>query len=289
MLTLNEYLRRKYGEKLYRISLSSGCTCPNRDGTIGTNGCIFCLNGSGDFAETGDIDTQIENAKKRVAKKTKTNKFIAYFGSYTNTYTKDLPSLERLYTTTLLRDDIEILSIGTRPDCLCSDVLAMLERLNKIKPVWVELGLQTSNENTAEYIRRGYANEVYSTAVENLHKIGIEVITHIIIGLPGENISDMENTVKFAVENKTDGIKLQLLHVLENTDLAKDYKSGKFSVLSMEEYCDILCDLLKIIPENVVIHRFTGDGNKKYLIAPLWSGDKKKVINYITERIRYEV
>lgn len=286
MLTLNRYLRENYGEKLYKLSLSSGCTCPNRDGTKGSRGCVFCLNGSGDFAETGDINEQIEKAKKRICSKTDAKRFIAYFQSYTNTYTDDLPALEKLYSETAERDDIAVLSIGTRPDCLGSDVLGMLARLRKIKPVWVELGLQTSKESSARYIRRGYGNEVYEEAVRNLHAIGAEVITHIIIGLPGEDADDMAASVDFAVANRTDGIKLQLLHVLEGTDLAEDFRNGKLGVLSLEEYGDILAVLLKHIPETTVVHRYTGDGNKKYLIAPLWSGDKKKVLNYLNERIR---
>lgn len=283
--SLNEYLKNQFGGKVYKLALDSGCTCPNRDGTSDTRGCIFCHNGSSHFAETGiDINEQIENAKSRVRNKIKTDKFIAYFQSYTNTY-GDIEKLERIFTTAANRDDIVAISIGTRPDCLQEAVISMLNRLNKIKPVWVELGLQTSNEKSAEYIRRCYENCVYEKAVKDLKAININVITHIIIGLPNETKEDALNTVDFAVKCGTDGVKLQLLHILKDTDLYEDYKKGIVKPLSLNEYMDILFDCIERIPRNIVIHRITGDAPKKYLVEPLWSGDKKMVLNEINKEM----
>ena len=283
--SLNEYLKKQFGGKVYKLALDSGCTCPNRDGTSDTRGCIFCHNGSSHFAETGiDINEQIENAKSRVRNKIKTDKFIAYFQSYTNTY-GDIEKLERIFTTAANRDDIVAISIGTRPDCLQETVISMLNRLNKIKPVWVELGLQTSNEKSAEYIRRCYENCVYEKAVKDLKAININVITHIIIGLPNETKEDALNTVDFAVKCGTDGVKLQLLHILKDTDLYEDYKKGIVKPLRLNEYMDILFDCIERIPRNIVIHRITGDAPKKYLVEPLWSGDKKTVLNAINKEM----
>lgn len=283
--SLNEYLKETFGDKVYKLALDVGCTCPNRDGTLETRGCIFCHNGSSHFAETGiDLNTQIENAKNRVKSKTKTEKFIAYFQSFTNTY-GDIDYLEKQFRTAIERDDIVALSIGTRPDCLPPEILEMLENLNKIKPVWIELGLQTSNEKTAEYIRRYYPNSTYKNAVKELKNRGITVITHIIIGLPNETKEDILNTVDFAVKSGTDGVKLQLLHILKDTDLYEDYKLGKVKVLSFEEYIDILFSCIEKIPKNIVIHRITGDAPKKYLIEPKWSADKKMVLNTINKEL----
>ena len=283
--SLNEYLKNQFGGKVYKLALDSGCTCPNRDGTSDTRGCIFCHNGSSHFAETGiDINEQIENAKSRVRNKIKTDKFIAYFQSYTNTY-GDIEKLERIFTTAANRDDIVAISIGTRPDCLQEAVISMLNRLNKIKPVWVELGLQTSNEKSAEYIRRCYENCVYEKAVKDLKAININVITHIIIGLPNETKEDALNTVDFAVKCGTDGVKLQLLHILKDTDLYENYKKGIVKPLSLNEYMDILFDCIERIPRNIVIHRITGDAPKKHLVEPLWSGDKKMVLNAINKEM----
>ena len=283
--SLNEYLQEQFGQKVYKLALDIGCTCPNRDGTLGSGGCIFCHNGSSHFAEVGiDINTQIENAKSRVKSKAKTEKFIAYFQSFTNTY-GDITYLEKQFATAIKRQDIVALSIGTRPDCLPPEILEMLENLNKIKPVWIELGLQTSNEKSAEYIRRGYKNDVYENAVKELKNRGITVITHIIIGLPNETKEDILNTVDFAVKCGTDGVKLQLLHILKDTDLYEDYKQGKVEVLSLEKYIDILFSCLEIIPKNIVIHRITGDAPKKYLVEPLWSADKKMVLNTINKEL----
>ncbi len=257
-------------------------TCPNRDGTIDTRGCIFCSRGgSGEFAASAvlDIKNQIEQAKQRIKAKTDCRKFIAYFQPFTNTYAS-VEYLEKIFTQAIEGDEIVALSIATRPDCLGDDVLALLDRLNRIKPVWVELGLQTIHKQSSDYIRRGYELEVYDTAVRNLHSIGINVITHIILGLPNESKEMMLETVKYVGE-RTDGVKLQLLHILKDTDLLDDYNAGKFKALTIEEYIDILCDCIEILPQNVVIHRITGDGDKKLLVAPLWSADKKNVLNSI--------
>ena len=284
--SLNKKLKEQFGEKVYKLALDGGFACPNRDGTLGSNGCIFCLDGSGAFSEKNcrGVTLQIERAKERVKNKAG-GKYIAYFQSYTNTYASPV-YLEKLFTEAAHHPDIVALSIGTRPDCLGKDVLCVLEKIAKIKPLWVELGLQTVKEQSVEYIRRGYPNEVYVNAVSDLHKIGAEVVTHIILGLPYETKEDMLETVRFAVNCKTDGIKLQLLHVLDGTDLAKDYLDGKFETLEMDEYIDILISCLEIIPKNVVIHRLTGDGDKKHLIAPMWSADKKRVLNAINKRIK---
>ncbi|WP_308618014.1 TIGR01212 family radical SAM protein [uncultured Eubacterium sp.] len=287
--TLNNYLKERFGEKVYKIALNGGFTCPNRDGKIGTRGCIFCSKGgSGDFAESPDltITEQIDNGKKRLEKKIKNGKYIAYFQAFTNTYAP-VEKLRAIYTEAIIHPDIVALSIGTRPDCLGDDVLALLDELNKIKPIFVELGLQTINENTARYIRRGYTLEVYDKAVADLHKIGINVVTHIILGLPGESKNDMLKSVEYACK-VTDGIKLQLLHILKGTDLAKDYEQGKFEVLTLEQYTEIIKECVQIIPENVVVHRLTGDGAKKDLIAPLWSADKKTVLNTISRALKDE-
>ena len=283
--SLNEYLKNQFGGKVYKLALDSGCTCPNRDGKLDTRGCIFCHNGSSHFAEMGiDINQQIENAKNRVRNKIKTDKFIAYFQSFTNTY-GDVDYLEKLFTTAINREDIVAISIGTRPDCLSEDVISMLHRLCKIKPVWVELGLQTSNEKSAEYIRRCYDNSVYEKAVSDLKSINVNVITHIIIGLPNETKEDVLNTVDFSVKCGTDGVKLQLLHILKDTDLYEDYKKGIVKPLGLNEYMDILFDCIERIPRDIVIHRITGDAPKKYLVEPLWSGDKKMVLNTINKEL----
>lgn len=282
--SLNEYLKETFGEKVYKIFLNGGMTCPNRDGTIDSRGCIFCSRGgSGEFAASSvlDIKGQIEQAKQKIKAKTDCRKFVAYFQPFTNTYAS-VDYLEKIFTQAIESDEIVALSIATRPDCIGDDVLALLYRLNKIKPVWVELGLQTIHKQTADYIRRGYELEVYDSAVENLHKISINVITHIILGLPCESREMMTQTVRYA-GNRTDGIKLQLLHILKDTDLLDDYNAGKFKALSLEEYIDILCDCIEVLPKDVVIHRITGDGDKKLLVAPLWSANKRNVLNTINK------
>ena len=284
--TLNSYLKNKFGCKVYKLAIDGGFTCPNRDGTLGTRGCIFCSRGgSGEFAESKEksVTQQIDDGKKRVEKKIKDGKYIAYFQAFTNTYAP-VCKLKSLYTEAINHPDIVALSIGTRPDCLGNDVLELLDEMNKIKPVFVELGLQTIHEDTAQYIRRGYPLEVYDKAVDDLHKIGINVVTHLIIGLPGESEQDILQSVEYVCQ-KTDGIKLQLLHILEGTDLADEYRECKVDVLSLEEYTSIIKHCVEIIPDNVVIHRLTGDGAKKDLIAPLWSADKKHVLNTINKAI----
>ena len=283
--TLNEHYREIYGCKVYKLSLDGGFTCPNRDGRVGVGGCIFC-SGSAEFAENGtDISEQLEKAKRRVAAKNKGGKYIAYFQSFTNTYAP-VERLRKLYYEAIAPEDIVGLAIGTRPDCLGEDVLQLLEEVNQIKPVSVELGLQTVHEASVSYIRRNYVNRSYFDAVRNLKARGIEVVTHLILGLPGETLEMMVESTRQAVNAGTDGIKFHLLHVLENTDLAADYRAGKFSCLTLEEYGDILAACIGVLMERVVVHRITGDGAKKNLIAPLWSGDKKRVLNYLNRRLQ---
>lgn len=282
--SLNKYYKQKYGKKVYRLTISGGMTCPNRDGTIGERGCIFCsAGGSGEFASSAGLSVgeQLEEAKRRVRAKTRDNLYIAYFQPFTNTYAP-VEKLRALYEAAIAPDDIVGLSIGTRPDCLPPEVIELLREINRKKPVTVELGLQTIHESTAAYIRRSYPLSVYDEAVKALHQEGIEVVTHVILGLPGETEEMMLETVKY-VGRVTDGVKLQLLHVLEGTDLAAEYLSGRFRTLTLEEYARILCRCIRILPENVVIYRLTGDGDKKHLIAPQWSADKKCVLNYINK------
>lgn len=285
--SLNEYLKNTFGEKVYKISLNGGMTCPNRDGTLSDKGCIFCSKGgSGEFSADSNlsITQQIDEAKKRVQNKIKTDKYIAYFQAFTNTYA-NVNYLEKIFYEAINKEEIVALSIATRPDCLGEDVLDLLSRLSKIKPVWVELGLQTIHKKSANYIRRCYDLPIYENAVKELKLRGITVITHIILGFPGETEKEMLETVEY-VGKYTDGIKLQLLHVLKGTDLAEEYAKGQFEVLSLEEYVNILCKAIELLPKNVVIHRLTGDGDKKLLIAPLWSGDKKRVLNTINKTFR---
>lgn len=285
--SLNEYLKNKFGEKVYKISLNCGMTCPNRDGTLNNQGCIFCSKGgSGEFSADKllSVTEQIEQAKLRIKAKTDCKRFIAYFQPFTNTYA-DISYLRKIYYEAIENPDIAVLSIATRPDCLGKDVLNLIDELNRIKPVWIELGLQTIHKKTADYIRRCYEIEVYDEAVKNLKEIGVTVVTHIILGLPFETKEMMLESVKYAGE-RSDGIKLQLLHVLKDTDLLNDYNRGLFKTLSMEEYIDILCDSIEILPKNVVIHRLTGDGDKKLLVAPLWSADKKRVLNSINKTFK---
>ncbi len=284
--SLNKYLQDTFGCKVYKVALSGGFTCPNRDGTIGTGGCIFCsAGGSGDFAESPElpIKEQLMLGKERIKKKVHGGKYIAYFQSFTGTYAP-VEKLRKLYSEAVSDPEVAALSVATRPDCLPDDVCSLLEEMNKIKPVFVELGLQTIHPKSAEYIRRGYPLEVYDDAMEKLTKIGVNKVVHVILGLPGESKEDMVKTVKYVVDSGADGIKLQLLHVLKGTDLAKDYLAGKFSTLNLDEYIDILDACLEVIPQNVVIHRLTGDGAKKDLIAPMWSANKKNVLNTIQKQ-----
>ena len=281
MKMLSEYYREKFGCKVYKLSLDGGFSCPNRDGTLGTGGCIFCT-GSAEFAEGGPdpIALQLERAKLRVNKKNKDGKYMAYFQAFTNTY-GPTAKLRRLYLEAIAPEDIVGLSIGTRPDCLGPEVMDLLKEINAIKPVSVELGLQTIHKETTRYIRRGYETDVYYDAVRRLKAAGIDVVTHIILGLPGETEEMMVKTTEAAAKAGTDGVKFHLLHVLKGTDLAKDYEAGTFECLSMEEYGAILKKCTDLLPEHVVVHRITGDGAKRDLIAPLWSADKKRVLNYL--------
>lgn len=287
-LSFNKYLKDKFGQKVYKISLDGGFTCPNRDGKTGTRGCIFCSKGgSGDFAESREmsITEQIESGKKKVEKKIKSGKYIAYFQAFTNTYAP-VEILRQKYEEAINHPDIVALSIATRPDCLGDDVLRLLDEMNNIKPVFVELGLQTIHQKSAKYIRRGYDLSVYDKAVRDLKKIGVNVVVHVILGLPNESENDMLETVKYVCESGANGIKLQLLHVIDGTDLAKDYEKGLFKTLEFDEYVNLIVKCVKIIPKDIVIHRLTGDGAKKDLIAPLWSADKKRVLNAINKALR---
>lgn len=284
--TLNDYCRKHFGKKLYKLALDGGFTCPNRDGTLGVGGCIFCSeSGGGDFTGKGDtIDAEIEDAKKRIAKKNKNGGYIAYFQSFTNTYAP-VETLRALFTPVIRREDIDVLSIATRPDCLEDEKIELLKELNQIKPVWVELGLQTTKEESVRYIRRAYPTRLYDAAVRKLKNAGLYVITHMIIGLPGETSEDMKRTLRHIVDSGADGIKLQLLHVTRDSLLYEEYRAGKFETLTMEEYLHILSVLLPMIPAEMTVHRLTGDGNKKTLVSPLWSGDKKRVMNEIRKII----
>ena len=265
--SLNAYLRETYGEKLYKLALDGGFTCPTRDGTLDTRGCIFCsARGSGDFAEDAsrDVRAALARAKARVAAKNPGGE-----------------RLRALYAAALSDPEVAVLSVATRPDCLGDEVVALLRELNARKPVWVELGLQTIHEDTARYIRRGYALPVYDEAVERLHAAGLTVITHVILGLPGETAEMQFETVRHVGRVGSDGIKLQLLHVLEGTDLAADYRAGKFEALTLEEYLPLLAGCVERLRPDMVVHRLTGDGAKRDLIAPLWSADKKRVLNAV--------
>ena len=287
--SLNRYLRETFGEKVYKLALDGGMTCPNRDGTLDTRGCIFCsAGGSGDFAEgrCASVSEQIEKAKARIRGKSDAAKFIAYFQSYTNTYAP-AEYLESLFSEAIEEECVAALSIGTRPDCLGDEIIDLLARLNQIKPVWVELGLQTIHEETARYIRRGYPLPVYEDALRRLKAAGITVIVHVILGLPGESREMMLATIDYlGGKHRPDGIKLQLLHVLEGTDLATEYRAGKFQTMEMEEYWDILFACLERLPPDMVIHRLTGDGPKRSLLDPLWTGDKKRVLNSMNRELQ---
>lgn len=285
---LNTYLKTTYGHKVYKLSLNGGMTCPNRDGTLGSRGCIFCSEGgSGDFAASGSlgITQQIEEAKKLVSRKITDGSYIAYFQAYTNTYAP-VEYLRKIFTEAIMHPEVEILSIATRPDCIGEDVLELLRELNQLKPVWVELGLQTANEDSARFIRRGYENKIFENVVKQLISCGIGVIVHIIIGIPGETVEDLLDTIAYINQFAIQGVKLQLLHVLRGTDLAKVYEAQPFHILSLEEYADILCLILEELRSDIVIHRLTGDGPKKLLIEPEWSGNKRAVMNYIHNEIR---
>lgn len=283
MIMLSDHYRQTFGCKVYKLSLDGGFTCPNRDGTLGTRGCIFCSEkGSGEFAEgsCGSISRQLERAKERVRGKNREGKYIAYFQSFTNTYAP-AAVLEQRYREAIAPEDIVGLAVATRPDCLPEEVIALLARINRIKPVSVELGLQTVHEDTARYLRRGYPTAVYLDAVKRLKAAGLEVVTHIILGLPGETEEMMMETTRQAVAAGTDGVKFHLLHVLRGTDLEQEYLQGRVEPLSLERYGQILKACISCLPEHIIVHRITGDGAKRDLIAPAWSADKKRVLNYL--------
>ena len=274
-------LKERFGEKIYKVALDAGMTCPNRDGTLGSRGCIFCsAGGSGDFAGShqDSITQQIEKQAASIRQKRGVAKFIAYFQAYTNTYAP-VNYLRKIYTEAISHPDIVAISIGTRPDCLDADILQLLDELNQKKPVWVELGLQTIHEATARYIRRGYPLSCFEQAVSELRKRNLDVIVHTILGLPGESKNDILSTIEYLNHQDIQGIKLQLLHVLKGTDLAEDYLAGKFQVYTMEEYLELVIDCLEHLNPEIVIHRLTGDGPKDLLIAPLWSSAKRTVLN----------
>lgn len=288
MLTASQHYREKYGCKVYKLSLDGGFTCPNRDGTLGYGGCSFCSPaGGGDFAQAQcpSVREQLERAKSRVAFKNRKGKYIAYFQSFTGTYAP-IERLRELYFGAIEPEEILGLSIGTRPDCLGDEVVALLREVNGVKPVSVELGLQTASDETAGRIHRGYDLAVYLDAVRRLKDAGIEVVTHIILGLPGENMQMAMETTRTAVAAGTDGVKFHLLHVLRGAALEGEYAAGTFRCLEMEEYADWLMECLHLLPPHIVVHRITGDGAKRDLIAPMWSADKKRVLGYLNRRIQ---
>lgn len=288
--SLDFHLKETFGKKVYKLALDGGMTCPNRDGTLGTGGCIFCsAGGSGDFAapRTLSVKEQVEQAKKRVSGKIDetTGAYIAYFQSYTNTYAP-LPYLESLFSETIALPEICALSIGTRPDCLPPETVALLSRLNEQKPVWVELGLQTIHEKTAAFIRRGYELSVFEDAHRRLKEAGLTVIVHVILGLPGESAEDMLNTVRYLADLRIDGIKLQLLHVLKGTDLDLLYKQHAFETMSLPDYLNLVGQCIRLLPPETVIHRVSGDGPKSLLTAPMWSANKRLVLNSLAKYLK---
>lgn len=286
--SLDYYLKQTFGEKIYRIALNGGMTCPNRDGTLDNRGCIFCsAGGSGDFASPASmsITEQISYGKEKLMKKFPCRHFIAYFQAYTNTYAP-ISHLRRIFTEAIEHPDIVALSIATRPDCLDGEILALLAELNHIKPVWIELGLQTIHPQTAAFIRRGYEYDCFAQAVTLLHEQQIPVITHLILGLPGEDRSMILESVKTVAALNVEGVKLQLLHVLKDTDLADYYENTGFHVFTLEEYVELVIDCLEYLPQDIVVHRLTGDGPKDLLIAPMWSTRKRSVLNLIHRRLQ---
>ena len=288
--SLDYYLKQTFGGKVYKITLNGGMTCPNRDGKLGTGGCIFCsAGGSGEFAAPAalPITEQIAFGKSRLSERIRADRYIAYFQAFTNTYAP-VDYLRKIFTEAISCPDVAVLSVATRPDCLGDNVLELLSELNRIKPVWVELGLQSAKESTAQYIRRGYPLECFDRAVFNLKSRGIVTVVHTILGLPFETEEDVLNTICHVNRSGADGIKLQLLHVLENTDLANEYRAGKFRVLEEEEYVALVCRCIAHLDESIVIHRLTGDGPSEQLIAPLWSRSKMTVLNEIHHRLKME-
>lgn len=286
--SLDYYLKNTFGEKVYRLSLNGGMTCPNRDGTLDSKGCIFCsAGGSGDFASAPSLSVteQIADAKNRILAKTDCKKFVAYFQAYTNTYAP-ISYLRKLFTEAIAAPDVVALSIATRCDCLSDEILDLLEELNRQKPVWIELGLQTIHAHTHQFIRSGFTLTQFDNAVKRLHERGISVITHLILGLPGETKEMMLQSLSHVTSLPIAGIKLQLLHVLKNTDLATFYEKETFPIFTLEEYCDFIVDCIERTPPHIVLHRITGDGPRSLLIAPLWSTDKKRVLNTIQKILK---
>ena len=293
--SVNEYLQKRFGEKIYKLSLNAGMTCPNRDGFLGSGGCFFCSQGgSGDFAcgpvlglscTEEDIVSQIEEAKKLVKQKTKGSRYIAYFQAFTNTYAP-IDYLRKVFYAAIEHPDIAILSVAARCDCLDENVIKLLKELNTIKPVWVEMGMQSCHDSTLKAMNCCYTFEQFAKSTHLLSENDIDVIAHVILGLPGESRQMMLESVRQACSLPISGIKLQLLHVLKNTRLARMYEKDPFDIMSMEEYCDLIVECIDIIPENIIVHRLTGDGPRKLLIAPMWSTDKKKVLNTLNKLIR---
>jgi len=288
--SLNAYCKNTYGHKYYKIALDAGMTCPNRDGTLDTRGCIFCsAGGSGDFAASGNnIASQIAEGKQYFGNKKIGNHYIAYFQAYTNTYAP-ISYLRKIFTEALAESEICGISIATRPDCLGAQILELLEELKDTFPgkfIWIELGLQTIHETTAKYIRRGYGLDCFETALTNLAKLCIPVIVHVILGLPGETEEQIYQTIRYLNDKNIFGIKLQLLHVLEGTDLAVDYRQGVFRTYDKEEYLDILIHCLELLSPDIVVHRVTGDGPKDILIAPMWSTNKRDVLNTLHKKMK---
>ena len=286
--SIDYYLKKTFGEKVYRLSLHGGMTCPNRDGRLGSRGCIFCSPaGSGDFAQNASIPIpqQLEAAKAQIRAKRNCQKFIAYFQAFTNTYAPTA-YLRRIFTEAICDSEVAVLSIATRPDCLPEDVLTLLEELNQSKPVWVELGLQTIHPQTRRFIRSGFSLACFQDAMDRLAQRQIPVIAHVILGLPGETHQQMLETVSYVGRLKAFGIKLQLLHILSGTDLGTFYQQQPFPLFSQESYCETIADCLEILPPDITIHRLTGDGPKDLLIAPLWSRAKRNVLNQIHQTLK---
>lgn len=286
--SLTEYYQSLFGEKVYKIALDANLTCPNRDGTLDTRGCIFCSSGgSGEFASTASLSifNQIEEGKARINQKSKCSKFIAYFQAFTNTY-GDYEYLKKVYYEAALHPDIVGIAIATRPDCLDDSILILLSEVNKVKKVWVELGLQTIHEKTAQIIRRGYTLDCFDQSITNLNAYNIDIVIHLILGLPGETKEHILKTIDYISSKPIQGIKLQLLHVLKDTDLAQLYKQGLLSIYSLEEYANLVVECIEHIPNHIVIHRITGDGPKNLLIAPMWSANKKLVLNTIIKTFK---
>lgn len=286
--SLDYMLKTRFGEKVYKLTLNGGMSCPNRDGKLGTRGCIFCsAGGSGDFAAdpAQSIDDQIAAQKADICRKRPVNKFIAYFQAYTNTYAP-VDYLRSVFTQAISHPEVIALSIGTRPDCLDDDVLELLSELNAVKPIWVELGLQTIHEDTARYIRRGYPLTCFEETVRKLRERNLEVIVHTILGLPGESSDQILQTIRYLNHQPVQGIKMQLLHVLKGTDLASDYLAGKFQVLTQDDYLDLVISCLEQLSPDIVVHRVTGDGPKNLLIAPLWSSAKRTVLNELHHHMK---